>query len=306
MATNVPLSRREALAGIALVGATAVVGEGAEPQLPATEPAPLSPGDRKEATDRLVRYFASTATQLLRPAEGVLKHPSIAPSLPGKRYATSLWDWDTYWTTRGLFRLAAITGDGALHGHLVEHAIGSVLNFLDHQSDQGRIPMVIDVNNADPLGCLAPVPAGERNPKNQAKPVFAQLAQLITAECGSVDWLAPHFDKLVRFHDAWASGNQSQVGLLVWGNDVAIGNDNDPTTFGRPSFSSANLLLNCLFHEDLRAAAELARRLGRADDARRFTERPTPWPRPSGISVGTRGMRSSTRWTSSAWTGGRS
>ncbi len=56
----------------------------------------------------------------------------------------------------------------------------------------------------------------------------------------------------------------------MWGNDVAIGNDNDPTTFGRPDFSSANLLLNCLFYMDLRAAAELARQLRRPDDQQRL------------------------------------
>jgi putative isomerase len=52
---------------------------------------------------------------------------------------------------------------------------------------------------------------------------------------------------------------------------VAIGDDNDPTTFGRPFFSSANLLLNCLYYEDLRASAELARRLGRPKDHDRLT-----------------------------------
>jgi putative isomerase len=67
------------------------------------------------------------------------------------------------------------------------------------------------------------------------------------------------------------SGNQSSIGLLVWGNDVAIGNDNDPTTFGRPFFSSANLLLNCLFYQDLKAATELARRLNRPDDRQRLS-----------------------------------
>ena len=61
--------------------------------------------------------------------------------------------------------------------------------------------------------------------------------------------------------------------LYVWGNDVAIGNDNDPTTFGRPNFSSANLLLNCLFYQDLRAASLLAERLRRPVDAQRlFTQ----------------------------------
>jgi len=55
----------------------------------------------------------------------------------------------------------------------------------------------------------------------------------------------------------------------AWSNDVAIGDDNDPATFGRPDDSPANLLLNRLFYRDLRAAAELARRLKReADHAR--------------------------------------
>ena len=61
------------------------------------------------------------------------------------------------------------------------------------------------------------------------------------------------------------------LGLLVWGDDVAIGVDNDPTTFGRPPFSSANLLLNCLFYEDLLASAELAKRLGRPMDFDRLS-----------------------------------
>jgi putative isomerase len=96
------------------------------------------------------------------------------------------------------------------------------------------------------------------------------LALLIADELGSVDWLAPRFDNLLRFYASWVSGNRSSIGLLVWGNDVAIGNDNDPTTFGRPFFSSANLLLNCLFYQDLKAAAELARRLNRPDDQQRL------------------------------------
>ena len=149
-----------------------------------------------------------------------------------------------------------------------EHAIGSFMNFFDHQSDEGRIPMLIDVNNADPFGTLK---ADRPKSQNQAKPVFGQLALLIADEIGSVDWLAPQFDKLLRFYASWVSGNQSSIGLLVWGNDVAIGNDNDPTTFGRPFFSSANLLLNCLFYEDLKAAAELAGRLNRPDDQQRLS-----------------------------------
>jgi putative isomerase len=127
---------------------------------------------------------------------------------------------------------------------------------------------MLDVKNADPFGTLKP---DRPKSQNQAKPVFGQLALLISDELGAVDWLSPQFDKLLRFYASWVSGNQSPLGLLVWGNDVAIGNDNDPTTFGRPFFSSANLLLNCLFYQDLKAAAELARRLNRPSDQQRLS-----------------------------------
>ena len=230
-------------------------------------PSAGAPKDRGDARDQLLAYFENAAPQLMRPAEGLLSHPWIACSLPGKQYATNLWDWDTLWTVRGLFRLARLSNDAALRQKIGEHATGSVLNILDQQSDEGRLPMVMDVKRSDPLGALAKDrPRGQ----NQAKPVFAQIALSIANETGDVGWLKPHFDKLLRFYAAWVAGNQSAIGLFVWGNDVAIGNDNDPTTFGRPDFSSANMLLNCLFYEDLKAAADLAGRLGRPDDEARL------------------------------------
>jgi putative isomerase len=114
----------------------------------------------------------------------------------------------------------------------------------------------------DPLRVLG----GNASSKNQAKPVFGQLGLLAADQLGEVGWLAPYFDTILRFYNAWTTHNTSSIGLLVWGDDVAIGDDNDPTTFGRPFYSSANLLLNCLFYEDLLASAELARRLGREKD----------------------------------------
>ena len=264
-------SRREFLAGVALLGASTLVPASAG-QTPPLNNQPTSdfpwPADaRKAATSQLLAYFGKTAPLLLRAAGGVLTHPSISCSIPGKQYSTELWDWDTYWTTRGLFRFATLSNDSALGAKVGEHAIGSFLNFFDHQSDEGRISIMLDVKNADPFGTLRP---DRPKSENQAKPVFGQLALLIADETGSVDWLAPQFDKLLRFYASWVSGNQSPIGLLVWGNDVAIGNDNDPTTFGRPFFSSANLLLNSLFYEDLKAAADLAGRLKRPDDQQRL------------------------------------
>lgn len=221
------------------------------------------PANAAPSTDsraKLLDYFHGHAPKLLREPGGMLKYTSISPSLPSAEYSTSLWDWDTLWTARGLFETARLAKDEPLRHAVAEHAKGSLANFFDHQSTEGRIPMLITVKDADPLGCLK---GARPHRENQAKPILAQLALLVADETKDAAWFAPHFDKLLKFYESWTADNLTPTGLLVWGSDVAIGNDNDPTTFGRPFFSSANLLLNCLYYQDLSAAIELATRLKR-------------------------------------------
>jgi putative isomerase len=263
------ISRRDVLAGLAASGAASIVsarGEQSESS-DANNAALLSGDERRQHADALLRYFASNAPQLLRSPDGVLNHPSVAPSLPGKAYSTSLWDWDTLWTSQGLFRLAALLHDDQLREKLCEHVSGSLLNFLEHASPDGQVPIVMTPDDPDPFRVLGKNAIS----RNQAKPVFGQLGLLACDQRGDAKWLEPHFDSILRFYDSWIKHNSSPIGLLVWGDDVAIGDDNDPATFGRPFFSSANLLLNCLFYQDLLASAELARRLGRSKDHDRLT-----------------------------------
>lgn len=248
------ITRREMVAGLAAAG------------LATGLPVKAQTASELAQAKKLLAYFAENASQLLRPAMGILKYPSISPSLQNKQYSTTLWDWDTLWTARGLFRVAALSNDAGLHAKVCEHAQGSLLNFLDHQSDEGRIPILITVNNPD---FFASTKKDRSIHTNQAKPVMAQLALLVADELQDAKWLEPHFDSLLRFHEAWKRTNMSDVGLLVWGDDVAIGDDNDPTTVGRPFFSSANLLLNCLYYQDLMALKELAARLKREEDVER-------------------------------------
>jgi putative isomerase len=198
----------------------------------ARDAAPLSAEARRQGAEALLHYFAANAELLLRAPGGILTYPSIAPSLPGKQYSAQLWDWDTLWTSRGLFRLAALTHDEALKQKLCEHVSGSLLNFLDHASAEGRIPILMTPTNPDPFRVLG----SNGVSKNQAKPVFGQLGLLAADQRGEIAWLAPHFDTMLRFYDSWTAHNMSSIGLLVWGDDVAIGDDNDPTTFGRPFF----------------------------------------------------------------------
>ena len=259
-----PISRRDVLAGLAAAGAVSIVtASGEERQSSAAGKAPLLTGEeRRQDADALLRFFAASAPRMLWAPDGILKHPGVSQSVPGTHYSAQLWDWDTLWTSQGLFRVAVLQQDEALKQKLCEHVSGSLLNFLDHASADGRIPIMMTASDPDPFRVLGP----NANSKNQAKPVFGQLGLLAAEQRGEVDWLAPYFGTILHFYDSWTAHNTSSIGLLVWGDDVAIGDDNDPTTFGRPPFSSANLLLNCLFHQDLLASAELARRLGRAKD----------------------------------------
>lgn len=251
------LSRRSVLRTFAIAGAdTLVTSAQGQPSSFDLHPGP------KPSSQPLLNYFKQTAPRLLRPAQGILQYPSIAPSLPGKQYSAELWDWDTLWTTRGLFRFANLTHDRDLHAKVAEHACGSLLNFFAHQSTEGRLPILMHIDNPDVWGSLNKA----TDYQNQAKPVMAQLALMISDETGSAEWFGPVFGNLLRFYSSWSVKNLSSSGLFVWGDDVCIGNDNDPTTFGRPFFSSANLLLNCLFCQDLRAAEALAKRLGRPEE----------------------------------------
>lgn len=217
----------------------------------------------------LLSFFAETGPALLRPAQGILRHPSVSPALPGKCYGTQLWDWDTLWTVRGLLALADRLEDESLRQKVCSHAQGSFHNFFDYQSDEGRIPIMLDDTQPDFFGCLAK----DNLEINQAKPVFAQIALLVADASGDVQWLESRFDGLLRFYESWIARYQAPLGLLVWGNDVAVAVDNDPAIFGRPPFSAAGLMLNCLYYQDLLAAAELAGRLGRAEDRMMLEQR---------------------------------
>ena len=135
--------------------------------------ASISLDERSQNADTLLRYFAESAPQQLRAPAGILRYPSVSPSLPGKMYSTQLWDWDTLWTSQGLFRVAALQHDDGLRRKLCEHVSGSLLNFLDHASADGKIPILMSANDPDPLRSV-----GSGESKNQAKPIFGQLGLL--------------------------------------------------------------------------------------------------------------------------------
>jgi Glycogen debranching enzyme len=217
----------------------------------------------------LIAHFRRAAPALFREPAGVLRHPFV---VPGSIYGRELWDWDSYWTTLGMLRLSEAAGDTELRGRALRHGRGSLLNFLEHQDPSGGLPIMMRADNPDVFGCFEP--GGPE--RNQAKPVFARFALALAEAEGEAarDWLAEALPRIERFHAYWENRYiHEPTGLLVWGSDVGIGVDNDPSCYARPPRSSANLLLNCLHHADLAAAARCARLLGDEKGAARWSAR---------------------------------
>lgn len=210
-------------------------------------------------THPLETHIVSQIESILRPPQGVLKHPFF---VPGGIFHDELWDWDSMWIAKGIFGIQHGM-EATLRAAFTEHAIGSWKNFLENQAANGGIPIMVKGDHPDFFGCT--LDSGIE--RNQAKPVFGQFALDIARATGDFQWIAPYFDGLLRFYARWTSRYRTQCGLFVWGSDVAVGVDNDPTTYGRPEFSSANLLLNGLFYRDLLAAIEIAEALHRPSDA---------------------------------------
>ena len=199
-------------------------------------------------------HFLEQVGKILRPPSKSLPFPYL---VPGGIFIDELWDWDSFWLTQGMLPLLNHVSNPE-RARFLEHAEGSWKNFFENQGPNGALPIMAKPDQPDFFGCTR-----EGLEMNQGKPVFGQFALLIARFKGDYTWISPYFDRLLRFHDRWFSHYGSSTGLLTWGSDVAIGTDNDPSVYGRPEFSSAHLLLNCLMCEDLAAASQIARALGR-------------------------------------------
>jgi len=213
---------------------------------------------------QLADYCLAVAPQVFRSARGCLPHPYL---VPGGQYAEQLWDWDSWWLSRGLLA-ASDYAEPLFREELLRHATGSWKNFLENQASNGAIPLLIEAGRGDSFGS-----AREDGARNQAKPVLAQFAVDLAEALGDYQWIEPYFGGLMRFLDRWGTLYGTPSGLIVWGADVAVATDNDPAIYGRPEFSSAGLLLNCFHAADLAAAAKIARKLGRPAEAQSLDRR---------------------------------
>lgn len=203
-----------------------------------------------------------------QPTGIALKYPYITPG--SRQYAAVLWDWDSWLSNVALRQILNDIGNEADKTEALTYEQGCVLNYLAYTSpEDGYMPMVVDAEtNPDRIK------PSDIYSTNMHKPCLAQHAAfLIRENGGEAEWIRQGFVRMQAFIRNYHEHHRHKAtGLYYWQDDLAIGVDNDPSTFFRPNGSSASIYLNCLMYKELLAMAYIADRLALADEAARYND----------------------------------
>ena len=220
----------------------------------------------KKYYDLILNYVVNNAERMFQPANRRFKYPFIDPS---SVYEGSLWDWDSFWAVYSLAACQEATGNLNFNKKLIEAAEGNVKNFFDYQLEDGYIPMMVNDDKLDEGW----EPYLIRKHKegmvlNMHKPFLCQQACLVSGLKKSFNWLQDYIGQLEKYFECYDRYYlNKKCGLYVWADDVMIGMDNDPATFGRPRFSTANIFLNAFMVVEFNAMAKILNALGRKEKA---------------------------------------
>ncbi|WP_448700773.1 trehalase family glycosidase [Mucilaginibacter sp. AW1-3] len=213
------------------------------------------------------KYVFQDYKQMLKQPTGALLYPYITPG--SKSYATVLWDWDSWLSNIALAQILQDQGTEADKHVALPYEQGCVLNYLAYTGADGYMPMVVD-KESDP----AKIKPADIYSTNMHKPVIAQHAAFLTKmDGGNAEWLREKFGLMQAFIKNYQTHHRSaETGLFFWQDDLAIGVDNDPSTFFRPKRSSASIYLNCLMYKELKAMAYLSDRLKMKEASAQYEE----------------------------------
>lgn len=211
----------------------------------------------------ILEYFKNNADRVLKQPNTCLKHPFVDP---GSVYDGNLWDWDSFWAVHALFALMETEAQKEL---VIKHAKGNILNFFDYQLEDGYLPMMIEESELPEPYLIMKHKEGII--LNMMKPFLCQQIVLISKKCHDYLWVERFYDNLERYFSCYDRYYFNEnCGLYVWADDVMIGMDNDPATFGRPRFSTANMFLNGFMVKELKAMAQIMEKLARSDRAEHY------------------------------------
>ena len=222
----------------------------------------------KEHRQLIKQHIYSDYKQMYRQPSGIaLVHPYLTPG--SKQYANVLWDWDSWLSNVALRQTLQDVGTQADREEALVYEQGCVLNYLTYTSiEDGYMPMVLDAES-DPNQ----IKPADIYKTNMHKPCLAQHAAFLVQQTdGHAEWLREGYPRMQAFirnyHD---HHRHTETGLYYWQDDLAIGVDNDPSTFFRPKGSSASIYLNCLMYKELRAMSYLATQLSLPEAERQYT-----------------------------------
>lgn len=221
----------------------------------------------KEHRELIKQHIYGDYKKMLKQPTGTaLKYPYLTPG--SRQYAQVLWDWDSWLSDVALRQTLTDTGTEADRQEALKHEQGCVLNYLTYTSlEDGYMPMVVDAesdpNKIKPANIYA---------TNMHKPCLAQHAAFLVQQSGgSAEWLREWFPRMQAFIQNYHDHHRhAETGLYYWQDDLAIGVDNDPSTFFRPKGSSASIYLNCMMYKELRAMSYLAEQLKNGEARTRY------------------------------------
>jgi putative isomerase len=95
------------------------------------------------------------------------------------------------------------------------------------------------------------------------KPFLCNQICLISDYIKDYSWVKNYVGQLEKYFECYYKNYYFEnTGLFVWCDDIMIGMDNDPATFGRPKFSTANIFLNSFMVTELKAMAQILQNFG--------------------------------------------
>lgn len=213
-------------------------------------------------TELITNYLLGKAKHIFKPACNKLRHPFI---VPGEGYMNELWGWDSYWVACSLRSMFARFGDRFMEEHgitrddAVLHMKGSVLDFLDSQSDDGSIPSMLAEEGIFQDFFTDEIKKGHKH--NQHAPFLCQATLGAAMFTGDFGWFDA--EKLIRYLEYYQQNQyDGKSGLFFWQNDIMIGIDNNPTVFWRPPRSSADIFLNCFIYLEYLALVQILKAKG--------------------------------------------
>lgn len=219
--------------------------------------------DYKQYIEIIKNHIYQDYKGMYREPAGELVHPFIVPG--SQQYSNILWDWDSWLTNVALRQILEDVGNEKDKQEALKYEQGCVMNYIEFGGEVGWIPIWIHEDQAQkrPQDIYA---------TNMHKPCLAQHAAFITQmQNGDAEWIREKFYHLQMFVNNYLNHHRHRMsGLFFWQDDVAIGVDNDPTTYFRPPGSSGSIYLNSLMYKELKATAYLARQLNLDEIAKAY------------------------------------